>query len=206
MKDTKTKILDVAEQMIAELGAKGASLRKISTRAGVNIAAINYHFGSKNAMISAIIERLLTPLVQEMIQSLDLVMKTAARTKPEVEPIVRCFLTSLLNFSEQYPNHKAVFTQLFHSYDDDADFRRIMTGIAEKEIRYYGESLLKALPGLPEPVALARIAFFRNTAFGIMAGDCIMEKSIDVLGIRMSRHELMEEMVTYISAGLRAGC
>ena len=49
--DTKNKILDVAEKLFAENGLQATSLRQIINEAGVNVASVHYHFGSKNVII-----------------------------------------------------------------------------------------------------------------------------------------------------------
>jgi AcrR family transcriptional regulator len=56
---TKDKILDVAEVMFSEHGITETSLRAITQKAGVNIASVNYHFGSKKNLIQAVFHRLL---------------------------------------------------------------------------------------------------------------------------------------------------
>ena len=55
--DTKTAILDAAELMMAEHGIKGVSLRAILSKAGANSAALHYHFGSRDAVIEALLKR-----------------------------------------------------------------------------------------------------------------------------------------------------
>ncbi|MES2061447.1 MAG: TetR/AcrR family transcriptional regulator [Bacteroidota bacterium] len=55
--DKKDHILDVAERVFAELGYDGASTRMISGEAGVNMAMLNYYFGSKEGVFLAIFER-----------------------------------------------------------------------------------------------------------------------------------------------------
>ena len=50
MDDTRQRLLDAAEQIFAEKGYEGATVREIVTRAGANIAAINYHFGDKERL------------------------------------------------------------------------------------------------------------------------------------------------------------
>jgi AcrR family transcriptional regulator len=54
---TRTKILDSAEQIFAEKGVHGASLREIMIVAEVNIAAVNYYFGSKADLLRAVVQR-----------------------------------------------------------------------------------------------------------------------------------------------------
>src|ERR1700740_28152 len=56
-KDKKDHILDVAERVFSELGFDGASTRLISGEAGVNMAMLNYYFGSKEGLFLAIFER-----------------------------------------------------------------------------------------------------------------------------------------------------
>ena len=59
---TQKKILDAAEALFAQEGFHSTSLRMLTKKAGVNLAAVNYHFGSKEELIRAVIERRLLPL------------------------------------------------------------------------------------------------------------------------------------------------
>ena len=59
--DTKERILDAAEQLFGEHGPSDTSLRAITAAAGVNLAAVNYHFGSKEKLIEAVLSRRLEP-------------------------------------------------------------------------------------------------------------------------------------------------
>ncbi len=68
---TQERILDAAESLFARQGISATSLRSITTRAGVNAAAIHYHFGSKQALVSAILTRRVAPLSQERIKRLE---------------------------------------------------------------------------------------------------------------------------------------
>ncbi len=56
LKETKTKIIDVARVLFSENGYEGTSIREIAKNAHVNIAAINYHFGSKEQLFVQIIQ------------------------------------------------------------------------------------------------------------------------------------------------------
>jgi AcrR family transcriptional regulator len=75
--DTKQRILDAAEHLFALEGFRGTSLRDITGRAGVNLAAVNYHFGSKEALLRAVMERRLIPLNQVRIERLTKVRDSA---------------------------------------------------------------------------------------------------------------------------------
>ncbi|MFT5520749.1 MAG: AcrR family transcriptional regulator [Enterobacterales bacterium] len=57
MSNTKNRILNSAEVLFAEHGFNETSLRIITSVADVNLAAVNYHFGSKKVLIQAVIDR-----------------------------------------------------------------------------------------------------------------------------------------------------
>lgn len=202
--DTKTKILDAAERLITQFGPEKASLRKITEEAGVNVAAINYHFGSKNNMLSAIMARLLNPTVDELLHGLERLMSDAAPALPPLEAIIRCHLVPMLDFSFYHPDYESMFSRLHVSYDDENIFRNQIRQITERTTKYYAECLIKVLSDVPEETIFKRLAIFKNMATGIMYGDRIMEESLEVLGIDKSREELLEEMVKFAAAGFRA--
>lgn len=68
---TKARILDAAEDLFIEHGFEAMSMRQITSRAAVNLAAVNYHFGSKEALIHAMLSRRLDQLNQERLGILD---------------------------------------------------------------------------------------------------------------------------------------
>ncbi|MCC7063110.1 MAG: TetR family transcriptional regulator [Planctomycetes bacterium] len=89
--DTKTEILDAAEQLFAEFGYAATSLRQITTAAGANLAAVNYHFGSKEELAKAVLARRIGPINDERLQRLDALGKKLGK-KAAVADIIRAFL------------------------------------------------------------------------------------------------------------------
>ncbi len=92
--DTQTQILDAAEQLFAEQGFGATSLRSIIRAADVNLAAIHYHFGSKEKLIVATIERIAKPIVRAGLQQLAALQ--AEQTPPTVEAVLRAVFTPTL--------------------------------------------------------------------------------------------------------------
>lgn len=89
--DTKTQILDVAERLIAERGFSATTLRNIVSEADVNLAAVHYHFGSKEELLRAVVHRMAAPIIKRQLEMLNrLKAKTDA---PSVEDILTVFLT-----------------------------------------------------------------------------------------------------------------
>lgn len=69
--DTKSRILDAAERMFIEVGYEAMSLRLVTSRAIVNLAAVNYHFRSKEVMVHTVLSRRLNPLNARRLALLD---------------------------------------------------------------------------------------------------------------------------------------
>ena len=68
--DIKERILNAAERIFEEQGLEAVSLRAVTGEAGVNIAAVNYHFGSKAALLKAMTQRFFTSVNAEQLQRL----------------------------------------------------------------------------------------------------------------------------------------
>jgi len=79
--DTVERILDAAEALFAERGFAETSLRTITSTAGVNLAAVNYHFGSKKELIQAVFARFLKPLCRELDDTLNELLAASDRPK-----------------------------------------------------------------------------------------------------------------------------
>ena len=77
MSETREKILDTAERLIGEQGYAATSLRQIITEAGVNLAAVHYHFGSKEELLDAVVMRKAGPVNEARLAALDLVEQEA---------------------------------------------------------------------------------------------------------------------------------
>ena len=88
--DTKEQLLNVAEQLIAERGYAGTTVRAIANQANANLAAVNYHFGSKEELFRSIFSRIAKPIVIEQLAILNELQKK--ETLPSIEEILTAFL------------------------------------------------------------------------------------------------------------------
>src|SRR3954463_6556834 len=98
---TRSRILDVAEELFGERGLDRVSFRDITRKAKVNLAAINYHFGSREELISAVFERRVVPVNQARLAALDAVEKSAGKRSPKPEAILEAFIRPALQCSLQ---------------------------------------------------------------------------------------------------------
>lgn len=89
---TREKILETAEALFAEKGLDGTSMRNITDAAGVNLASVNYHFGSKDGLIAAVFDRHLIPLRNARLAMLEAAESKAADAPPALEAIMEAFI------------------------------------------------------------------------------------------------------------------
>ena len=111
---TCQRILDVAEQLFAERGLDAVSIRNITNKAQVNLAAINYHFGSKQSLITEVFNRRLLPLMQKRMTALDQLESKSPDSPPTLEEILTAFI-------------RPAVEQALDSKDGNATFRKLMT-------------------------------------------------------------------------------
>ncbi len=89
---TRDRILDAAEHVFADKGLDGSSVRDITTAAGVNLAAVSYHFGSKTGLIEAVFSRHLGPMNTARLALLDQVEEQAGESPPPIESVLDAFI------------------------------------------------------------------------------------------------------------------
>ena len=94
---TRARILLSAEALFAERGFEVVSLREITGAAGVNVAAVNYHFGSKDKLIDAVVIRHLSPVNEERLRQLDKLEERYSQAPIPVEEILKAFLSPVLD-------------------------------------------------------------------------------------------------------------
>ncbi len=100
--ETRARVLDVAEQLFAEKGFDAVSLRQITAEAGVNVAAVNYHFGSKDKLIIEVMVRRIAPVNARRLEMLDEAEAAAGGEPLPVETILEALYWPLAGeFSEE---------------------------------------------------------------------------------------------------------
>ncbi len=110
--NTRQKILDAAEKLFARHGFESTSLRSIIASAGVNLAAIHYHFRGKEGLIRAVIERRFAPVNDERLRLLAEYENRAEGQAPLVEEILDAFLAPMLRIGLLHSGQGRLLMQL----------------------------------------------------------------------------------------------
>ncbi|MBW1870503.1 MAG: TetR family transcriptional regulator [Deltaproteobacteria bacterium] len=160
--DTKTRILDTAERLFALRGFQRTSIKRLACEAKANLAAVNYYFGSKAALIEKVIERRLRPINQQRMQRLEALQQDGVRQgcRPFCEDVLRAFIEPSFTLTEIVRRERyflAIAGRAF-SEPDDA-IRSIFMRHFKPPFLLLFQLMKTALPGLPEAVLWWRLHF-----------------------------------------------
>ena len=109
--ETVERILDAAEQLFAEKGFAETSLRLITSKASVNLAAVNYHFGSKKALIQAVFSRFLGPFCASLERELER-RQGQPDHKPDLEELLGILDEQAMAVQPRSGNDLSIFMRL----------------------------------------------------------------------------------------------
>ncbi len=157
---TKEKIMDAAEHLFALKGYPSTSLREITKAADANLAAVNYHFGSKDKLLTAILERRLLPLNAVRVEKLDEVLKMAEREKrlPGVEETLRAFVIPTLELLEGGGGARDFSIIVGRGLlEPDGFLKQRFLEMIKPVFKMLYDVLCKALPEVPEGIVYTRL-------------------------------------------------
>jgi len=159
--DTRARLLDAAERLFADDGIAQSSLRAITLAAGVNVAAIHYHFGSKEALLEAVFTRRLAPVNEERLSRLGALEglesngngngNGARAASPTLEGVLEAFLAPVLRLLRDPDGGRlgVLFGRLY-TEPEEIVVKLLRDQFGEVSERFTA-ALMRALPELPEP-------------------------------------------------------
>jgi AcrR family transcriptional regulator len=202
---TKNKILDAAEILFADTGFNGTSLREITGTAGVNLAAVNYHFGSKKELIKAVMSRYMNELSPKLESALSTLLEEDA--KPNLNDVFLAFIEPLLYLNEFRPNGTSKFLQLLgRGYTDSQGFLRwFLTTQYPNVFVHFTKAVHKAYPELTTEEMFWRLHFTMGTiVFTMSSSDALMDISRNDFKNDLTIETLIHKVIPYVAAGVGA--
>ncbi|AMX02640.1 TetR/AcrR family transcriptional regulator [Microbulbifer thermotolerans] len=202
--DTVSRILDAAEILFAERGFTETSLRTITSTAGVNLAAVNYHFGSKKELIQAVFERFLTPFTQALAVELDRRVATGEPLTVEdlLSSIYQVAIGSLVKRGRDPQRFMRLLGLAYTQYQ--GHLRRFIVSRYGDSYRRFAGLLAQALPGLDPVTFYWRLYFMLGaTIFTLSSFDAIEAILREDFGAESSLQETLERLVPAASAMLK---
>jgi AcrR family transcriptional regulator len=204
---TKGRILDTAEELFMEHGFEATTLRQITAAAGVNLAAVHYHFGGKEELFEAVLTRRLDPMNQERVTLLTRFEHAAAPNPLSCEKILAAMFIPALRLARDRKRGGKNFLRLLgRAYADPAPFiRRFLSEQYAVMIARFKAAFRRALPQLPRKELSWRLHFVMGALSYTLAGTDAL-KLIAALspGDADDDEMLLRRLAPFLIAGLKA--
>jgi AcrR family transcriptional regulator len=198
---TKDRILHAAEELFAEQGFATTSLRQVTSRADVNIAAVNYHFGSKDNLINEVFRRRMDEMSAQRLAALD----AARRQHPgELEPILAAFIEPALAMARDRHGGGAFIRVIARAYaESNAGLRKFLSERYGHVLRSFAKAIAGCLPELGKDELYRRLDFLAGALTYAMA-DFGLIKCPPGTSEAAHRQRLAQSLIQFAAAGFRA--
>ena len=204
---TKDRLLDTAEALFMEHGFEATSLRSITAAAGVNLAAVNYHFGSKEELFETVLTRRLDPMNQERLDLLTALESEAAPRAVACERILSAMFIPALRLARDPERGGKNFLRLLgRAYADPAPF--IRTFLSEQYavmINRFKAAFGRALPEMPKKELSWRLHFIMGALSYTLAGTDALKLIAELTPAETGNDEmLLRRLAPFLLAGLQS--
>jgi len=211
--ETRTLILDTAEAMFVEHGYSGVTMRALTARAGVNLAAVNYHFGSKDQLLLEVFRRGSGAINRERARLLRAATAEAGGGAPTVRailhalfaPPIRATLRTGSSLSQPAAGGRSIYMQFVaRAALDGPDEMRAMIERDVAHLQRFVDALAEALPALPRDALLWRFHFAMG-ALHSLYHDLRRLEALSGAPLALGDADaLVERVVAFAAAGLEA--
>ncbi len=204
--DTKTRLLDAAEKLFAERGFAATSLRALTAQAGVNLAAVNYHFHSKQSLLEAVFARRLDWINRQRLERLAAAEARARRRPPPLEDLLEAFVGPAFRLRAELGASAASFQRLMGRLfvEPGENVQAMLKQQFSEVAARFLPAFEKALPGLPPCDLAARIHFTVGAMAHTLAGTHLMQIFLGGRCDLSDADATIRRLVAFLAAGLRA--
>jgi len=201
---TRDRLLDIAEQLFAERGLDAVSIRDIIGAAGVNLGAINYHFGTKEKLIVAVLERRMVPLRQRCLQGLAAAEQAAGNRRPTLEAVLEALFRAEVEQAMDPARGGATFGKLMARCFVEAKpaVEKALRTHFEPVMRRFDAALLRVMPQLTP----ADVFWRMHLLIGGLHHSLLMlhRKPPEGIRLRMDAETYIKRFVAFAAAAFRA--
>lgn len=202
--ETKARILDAAELLFAEHGFKDTSLRTITSKAGVNLASVNYHYGDKKTLVRAVLSRYLEAFMPALQSELEVLL---TRDDFSMEDVFQCIKAPLLALNAYRPDGATIFMSLIgRGYTDvQGHLRWFILTRYDAVLTLFTTAVCRANPSLDPETLFWRLHFTLGTSvFTMVSSTALCEIAENDFSRQITTQDLVERLVPYLAAGVAA--
>jgi AcrR family transcriptional regulator len=207
LSEPKLRLLEAAESLVARRGFDAVSVRDVTQAAKANVAAVNYHFGSRDGMMALIVTRQVTPVNDERLLRLDALEKKWPAKVVPVEELIDAYVRPLVGavrksgLPEELLHQLAgrVFSLPAEALPPAVEER--IKGLTERFLKAFG----RALPGL----SAGELAWRLHFVAGAVIHTLLHRETLDRMSAGAAGNPAMDTLIVrlgrFAAAGLRDG-
>lgn len=198
---TKDRILGAAEELFAQYGFAGTSLRQVTSRADVNLAAVNYHFGSKENLVNEVFRRRMDEMSAQRLQAL----RAALEEHPgELEPILAAFVEPALAMAQDRHGGGAFIRVIARAYAEKNDsLRKFLSDQYGHVLREFARAIAGCVPELSKEQLYWRLDFLAGALTYAMADFGLIKRPAGV-SEATHRARAARELIRFAAAGFKS--
>ncbi len=209
--DTQTRLLDAAEALIAMHGVSGTSLREITEKAGVNLALVKYHFGSKEGLLESVLKRRLEPINAHRIRLLDEVERKHAGGKLPIEDVLTALIQPAVEIGLSGKSGSQFLKLFGRVFSEPASCMQLIRTQMGPMIKRFDAAFDKALPGMSG----MDMAWRKMACLGVVQHSLLTLSMMDELPLHLRLpikllkgalrpDKVLAQLVAFCAAGIRA--
>jgi AcrR family transcriptional regulator len=203
---TKQRLIEAAEELFADEGFDRVSVRDITTKAGANVAAVNYHFGSREGLIAVVMTRYINPVNEERLARLDALERRSAGKPVAIEEILDAFIRPFATQVRRSELSEKIFFKLMgRMFGHGCDMPPVVDQLFLNMATRFQRAFAKALPGLSADDIWWRMHLMSGAMIHTMAhGEKLQRLSGGDSG-SPTMEQTLSRFVRFSAAGMRQG-
>jgi AcrR family transcriptional regulator len=203
---TKQRLIEAAEELFADEGFDRVSVRDITTKAGANVAAVNYHFGSREGLIAVVLTRYINPVNEERLARLEALERRAAGKPVPIEEVLDAFIRPFATQVRRSELSEKIFFKLMgRMFGHGCDMPPVVEQLFINMSTRFFKAFAKALPGLAADDIWWRMHLMSGSMIHTMAhGEKLQRMSGGDAG-NPTMEQTLSRFIRFAAAGMRQG-
>lgn len=203
--NTREKILKSAWKLFAKNGFETVSVRDITQDAGVNLASVNYHFGSKDGLIQEIVVKALVPMNKQRVRLLKKAGdELGGVEKVQMNALIEAFVRPVV-CPEEYGGSMDMMARLMARYLIDRNYdvpAKVMDSFGDV-YQIFGIAIRAQCPGMDLKSALEKLIFSTGAVFMFQSFSGLAAKAVGN-DLALNVNDFLKDAVLFCEAGFKA--
>jgi AcrR family transcriptional regulator len=204
---SKRKLLDSAERLFADKGFEAVSVRDITQAAKTNVAAVNYHFGSRDELVTLVMMRYMGPVTDERFLRLGASERKWAGKPVPVEELIEAFVRPLVSQVRKSELSERLFYKLIgRIFTQQGDgLPAALESQIQQTVERFVAAFRKTLPEVATEDLIWRIHFMAGGMLHMLTHQDVLHRLTHGHSGAPTMEATLRRFIRYSAAGLRDG-